>query len=345
MAIYQHTADFTLESGKVIPGYHLAYQTWGTLNAQKSNAVWVFHALTANADATDWWSGLVGEGKLFDPAQYFIVCVNMPGSHYGSISPLDREDWYANFPWFTVQDMVRAYQPLRKALGIEKIHIGIGGSMGGQQLLEWAVAEPALFEYIIPIATNAQHSSWGIAFNESQRWAIENDPTWQQTNPQAGIEGMKLARSVALISYRNYTTYTTFQPTSNDDPFTQQRDAASYQRYQGEKLAQRFNAYSYYFLSKGMDSQHVGRNRGGVRKALSSIQAKALCVGISSDILFPPSEQRILARWIPDATYEEIHSVYGHDGFLLEYEQLEIIIRNYLKKTFIPNDLETEIFN
>ena len=167
---FSFSKPFTLESGRTLPGYHLAYTTLGKMNAAKSNVVWIFHALTANSNPAEWWSGLVGETKLFDPGKYFIVCVNVPGSCYGSISPLDDnaetgKPFYHNFPLFTTRDMIRAYNPLRIKLGIEKIHIGIGGSMGGQQLLEWAIEEPALFEYIFPIATNAEHSPWGIAFN------------------------------------------------------------------------------------------------------------------------------------------------------------------------------------
>ena len=254
------------ESGAELPSYHLAYTTHGSLNERGDNVVWIFHALTANSDPAEWWPGLVGEGKLFDPANYFIVCVNMPGSCYGSIGPLsinpiNHEPYYHDFPFFTTRDMIRAYQPFKYFLGIEKIQIGIGGSMGGQQLLEWAIEEPDLFEYIFPIATNAQHSPWAIAFNASQRMAIEADPTWKEKHIHAGMEGMKVARAIALISYRHYDTYLQAQPRTNVFPFEGWDEAASYQRYQGEKLAKRFNAFSYYFLSQGMDAHNVGRGR------------------------------------------------------------------------------------
>src|SRR5882757_4245374 len=171
---FNYLQPFTLESGAVLPGYHLEYTTHGILNVTGDNVIWIFHALTANSDPAEWWPGLVGEGRLFDPSIHFIVCVNMPGSCYGSMGPLDREPgrdepYYHSFPFFTPRDMIRAYQPLREFLGIRKIHIGIGGSMGGQQLLEWAIEEPELFEFIFPVGTNAVHSAWGIAFNESQR--------------------------------------------------------------------------------------------------------------------------------------------------------------------------------
>lgn len=333
--IFKYEQHFALESGVVLPGFHLAYTTHGQLNAAKDNVVWVFHALTANSDPAEWWPGLIGDQKLFDPARYFIVCVNMPGSCYGSIGPLDTNPstgrpYFHHFPFFTTRDMIRSYQLLKKELGIEKIHIGIGGSMGGQQLLEWAIEEPGVFEQIIPIATNAQHSPWGIAFNASQRLAIETDPTWKEEKQDAGINGMKTARGIALLSYRNYDTYAGTQKETTDEKVNDFK-SESYQRYQGEKLAKRFNAFSYYFLSKGMDAHNVGRSRDGVINALQQVSAKTLVISISSDILFPPSEQQLLAEHIPESRYKAIGSPYGHDGFLLEYEQIEKTIREFLK--------------
>ncbi|MFT4153306.1 homoserine O-acetyltransferase family protein [Parafilimonas sp.] len=326
---------FKLESGSILNGFHLAYTTHGKMNADKSNVVWIFHALTANSDPAEWWGGLVGNDKFFDPKKYFIVCVNMPGSCYGSINAFDinpatNHSWYHAFPWFTTRDMIRAYQHLKSHLGITKIHIGIGGSMGGQQLLEWSIEEPELFQYIIPIATNAFHSAWGVAFNASQRLAIENDITWKEQQVDAGLEGMKTARSIALLSYRSYDTYKLTQKITSDDLNSRERSSESYQQYQGEKLAKRFNAFSYYFLSKGMDNHNVGRGRESAVKALEQIKAKALVIGISSDLLFPPTEQEFIAAHIPYAEFREIHSPYGHDGFLLEYEQIEEAIKTFL---------------
>jgi homoserine O-acetyltransferase len=329
---------FTLESGHQLHGYHLAYTTHGTLNEAKDNVVWIFHALTANSEPTEWWPGLVGEGKLFDPAHFFIVCVNMPGSCYGSIGPLDinpgaQSEFYHDFPFFTTRDMARAYQPLREFLGIEKIHIGIGGSMGGQQLLEWEIEEPDLFRNVLPLATNAKHSPWAVAFNASQRFCIETDPTWKEKQPYAGLEGMKVARSVALLSYRTYETYQLGQQEGTEDKIEQFR-SQSYQRYQGEKLASRFNAFSYYTLSKSMDSHNVGRDREGIREALGRIRARTLVIGIKSDLLFPVEEQEYLAAHITGASFRVIDSPYGHDGFLLEYEQIEKLITEFISKDF-----------
>jgi homoserine O-acetyltransferase len=329
---------FQLESGILLPQFNLAYTTHGKLNERKDNVVWIFHALTANSEPAEWWPGLVGKGKLFDPAQQFIVCVNMPGSCYGSTGPLDPNPvsgsiYFHDFPFFTPRDMIRAYKRLKDYLGIEKIHVGIGGSMGGQQLLEWAIDEPGLFEYIFPIAANAAHSPWGIAFNTTQRMSIEADASWVNRDPMAGIEGMKAARSMALLSYRHYETYLKAQPRSQGFPFGEGwNGAASYQRYQGEKLAKRFNAFSYYVLSQSMDAHDVGRGRGCIELALQSISARTLTIGIRSDILFPIKEQQLVAAHIPDASFASIDSDYGHDGFLLEYESITKLISGFIKE-------------
>jgi homoserine O-acetyltransferase/O-succinyltransferase len=331
---------FILESGQRLSRYHLAYHTYGRLNANRDNVVWIFHALTANSAAHEWWDGLVGKGKLLDPDHYFIVCANVPGSCYGSIGPLDMDvstgqPFYYDFPMITTRDIIRAFQPLRKYLGIQKIHIGIGGSLGGQQLLEWAIEEPALFENIIPIATNAFHSPWGIAYNTTQRMAIEADGTWGQRQPDAGLSGMKAARAAALISYRSYEGYLKTQAKNDNQQLISpngesEGGAASYQRYQGEKLAKRFNGFSYYQLSKTMDSHHVGRGRHSIKDALNQIAAHTLVVGIDSDVLFPVSEQEFLAENIPGADFVVIGSLFGHDGFLLEYDQLSKHILKFL---------------
>jgi homoserine O-acetyltransferase/O-succinyltransferase len=346
--IFWYNSPFTLESGYTFSSYHLAYTTYGTLNRKKDNAVWIFHALTANSDPAEWWPGLVGEGKLFDPSQYFIVCVNMPGSCYGSIGPLDKdpgtgEPFYHDFPFFTTRDMMRSYRPLREYLGIEKIHVGIGGSMGGQQLLEWAVEEPELFRYVFPIATNAVHSPWAIAFNASQRMCIEVDDTWKTKQVNAGLNGMKAARSVALLSYRSYETYKSGQEEKTTDKISH-FNSESYQRYQGEKLAARFNAFSYFTLSRSMDSHNIGRGRGGTEEALRIIKARTLTIGIKTDILFPVAEQEYLAAHILGGKFKLIDSPFGHDGFLLEFQQIQDHITEFMKKD-LTNSQKLETTN
>ncbi len=346
---FNYNRQFKLESGASLPGLHLAYTTHGQLNHEKDNVIWIFHALTANSDPAEWWPGLVGKDRFFNPDHHFIICVNMPGSCYGSIGPLDtdpetKEPYYHNFPFFTTRDMIRSYQLLKEYLGIRKIKIGIGGSMGGQQLLEWAIEEPQLFENIFPIATNAFHSPWGIAFNASQRLAIETDSTWKNKNEAAGLQGMQTARSIALLSYRNYQTYQWSQLEEDPSKLEEFR-SESYQRYQGEKLARRFNAFSYYFLSKSMDAHNVGRNRQGITDVLNKIKARILIISISSDLLFPPSEQEFLTAHIPGAVYKAIDSDYGHDGFLLEYEQIEKAITEFFDQESGAETIKQKIIN
>lgn len=338
-SIFKYDNSFTLESGVTLPGYHLAYTTHGKLNAERTNVIWIFHALTANSNPLEWWPGLVGDGKFFDPAKYFIICVNKPGSPYGSISPLSinpqsNQPYYHDFPLFTIRDMIKTYQQLKDHLGIKKVFIALGGSTGGMQLLEWAIEEPELFEHLVPIATNAALSPWAIAFNASQRMAIEADHTWLERRPDAGQKGLAAARSIALLSYRHYNGYDITQ--GRDKAFvalTNDVNYASdnYQRYQGLKLVNRFNALCYYRLSQSMDSHDVGRKRGSVESALKRITAKTLVIGIQSDVLYPFTEQEYLQKNIPGAELLNIGSDFGHDGFLLEYEKIEVALKKFIE--------------
>ena len=331
--ILKYNQPFALEKGGELPYLEITYHTAGTFNPTKNNVIWVCHALTANSDVFDWWEGLFGAEDLFNPQDHFIVCANVLSSCYGTSGPLQMADTakYHNFPEVTIRDMVNAHEILRKHLGISKIHTIIGGSLGGQQTLEWTIQQPQLFDNLIALATNAYHSPWGIAFNESQRMAIEVDPTWKLNHPEAGINGMKTARSVALISYRAYHTYGNSQH-ETDVNKTEAFKASSYQRYQGEKLARRFNAFSYYRLSQAMDSHNLGRHRGSIEEALAKIKAQTLVIGISSDGLFPVNEQQYLAQHIEEAYYTEIDSYYGHDGFLVETEKLTTVIKAFYDK-------------
>lgn len=328
--VFKYPFAYPLEQGGVLSGFELAYTTYGTRNEQDDNIVWICHALTGSSNVTEWWDGLVGEGKYIDPAKNFIVCANVFGSNYGSTGPMSinpetHEPFYHDFPLITIKDIVGALDLLRQELNISKIKLGIGGSLGGQQILEWSIHAPDAFEDLVIIAANAIHSPWGIAFNESQRMAIEADSTWKNRDKDAGINGMKAARSMALLSYRNYDTYNFTQARDNTDQIDSFR-ASSYQQYQGDKFTKRFNAFSYWTLSKVMDSHNVGRNRGSIVHALGMVKARTLVLGIKSDLLFPVVEQQFLARHIPNAVYQEIDSLYGHDGFLIEYKQLTQVI-------------------
>jgi homoserine O-acetyltransferase len=332
--IFHYPVEFQLESGTKLPGFQLKYTTLGQLNKERDNVVWVCHALTGSSDFADWWHGLFSEGSPFDPNRYFIICANSLGGCYGStgplsINPITGSPWFHEFPLITNRDIVQAFDRLRENLAITKVHSLIGGSLGGQQVLEWAIQKPEAFERIIPVACNAIHSPWGIAFNEAQRMSIAADATWKDKDARAGSEGMKAARAIGMLSFRSYEIYNRNQPEVASEKLESYR-AASYQNYQGAKLANRFNAFSYWTLLNAMDSHHVGRGRKSAEEALSGIKAKALVIGVSSDILFPVSEQKFIADNIPGAYYEEVESLYGHDGFLVEFEQFREKIRKFL---------------
>lgn len=332
---YRYSEVFTLESGKRLRNLNIAYTTYGQINARKDNVIWVCHALTANSEVLDWWKGLFGEDNLFNPDEHFIICANIIGSNYGSTNPLSEDPdsghpYYLSFPQFTVRDLAKAHELLADHLKIEQISLLIGGSLGGQQAMEWAISNPERIKKLVLIATNAQHSPWGIAFNESQRMAIIADQTFYENTPDGGSKGLEAARSLALLSYRAYETYASTQSETTSEK-SDNFKASSYQRYQGKKLVSRFNAYSYWYLTKAMDSHNVGRNRASVPDALSKITAKTLVVGISSDLLFPVEEQKFLAKHIPSAQYLEINSFYGHDGFLIETQTLATEIGSFIK--------------
>lgn len=334
--IFKYPSLFPLEFGQILPEIQIQYSTYGTLIPEKSQVVWVCHALTANSEVMDWWPGLFGQDDFFNSNDYFIVCANILGSCYGTtgpltLNPLTGNPYYHSFPEISIRDMVKAHILLANFLKIDKIDFLLGGSLGGQQALEWAVMEPARILGLCLMVTNAKHSPWGIAFNESQRMAIATDSTWKDSTPEAGIEGLKTARSIALLTYRNYKTYLTKQ-LNEENEWVEDFKASTYQRYQGLKLARRFNAYSYWTLSKAMDSHHIGRNRGGLGSALKQIQSNTLVIGISSDILFPLVEQEFLYENLSNAQLAVIDSLYGHDGFLMETQTLTQIISRFLKE-------------
>ena len=339
MAQYFHSTEpLQLESGAVLPGVTIAYDTMGERNADDSNIIWVCHALTASSDVESWWPEMIGEGKLLDASKYFIICANFLGSHYGttgplSVNPATGEKWYGDFPLVTVRDMAECHRRLAEHLSIRRVKLLIGSSIGGFQCLEMSLADPDLAENLVLIATGATTTPWISAFNESQRMILENDPTFGERRDEAGEQGMSVARSVALLSYRGGPAYCL---TQQDDEALQgdlfRRRVHSYQRYQGEKLRRRFNAYSYYRLSQAVDSHDIGRGRGGVESALQQIKSRTFVVGITSDILFTEVENRYLADNIAGAHYHLIDSSFGHDGFLVEADSLNRLILEFINR-------------
>lgn len=324
--IYTYPQPFTLESGISLPNLKIAYHYYGEYTPGKKVA-WVCHALTANSDVADWWKGFVGEGSIINPNDYFIVCANIIGSCYGSTGPSNMLD---QFPIITIRDMVRAHILLRQHLGIEKIDLLLGGSMGGYQALEWAIMEPSVIQKMFLIATTAAESAWAIAIHTAQRLAIEADPTWKDAKPNAGAKGLKAARAIGMLTYRNYGIFKEKQ-TDADPEKMDDFKASSYINYQGDKLVNRFNTYSYWLLTKSMDSHHLARGRGGdLMATLASIQTPTFIIGIKSDLLCPLAEQKFMEAHMPNATLVAIDSMYGHDGFIIETVQITTHLKAWL---------------
>lgn len=342
---------FRFECGKVIPEVGIAYETYGKLNKQGTNAVLICHALTGDAHASSynhpdkregWWDGIIGKGKAFDPDKYFIICSNFLGGCYGttgpaSINPITGKRYGNDFPQMSVRDMVNLQYKLIRHFGIKRLKAISGGSLGGMQTLEWALMYPGMVEKIIPIATAARHSAWAIGINEIQRKAIVEDPAWNQGNyTQQPLKGLSTARMLAMVSYRS--------PVSLEEKFGREiklynsdepkpvYQVESYLHYQGQKLVNRFDANTYIYITRAMDLHDVTYGRGRLDQALSQITARALCIGINSDVLYPVTEQKEIAKNIPKSEYFEIKSIHGHDAFLIEFDQLNAAIIKFMSK-------------
>ena len=246
------------------------------------------------------------------------------------MNPATGKPYYGSFPFITVRDMVNAHLLLADHLGVGSVRAVIGSSIGGFQALEMALARPGFAERLALIATAARSQPWTIAFNESQRMAIEADGTFGAEDGEAGKRGMRVSRSVGLLSYRGSSAYNATQQENDNLYKVAGFRATTYQQYQGDKLCRRFDAYSYYRLTQAFDSHNVGRYRGGVESALSTIRCPAMIVGISSDMLFPVSEQVFLYRHIPNSRLRLIDSPFGHDGFLVEYDKLNAILKPFV---------------
>ncbi|KAF8261827.1 homoserine O-acetyltransferase [Lactarius quietus] len=375
--------SFQLECGVVLRDVPIAYKTWGTLNETTDNVMVICHAFTGSADVEDWWGPLMGRGKAFDESRFFIVCINVMGSPYGTASPVTKDPNTGNpygpvFPATTIRDDVRLHKLVLDHLGVSSVAVVIGGSMGGMAVLEWPLCTTkGYIRHIIPIATSASHSAWCISWGEAQRQSIYSDPEYADgyysVQPASGLAA---ARMTALLTYRSRdsfesrfgrtpqrtptgtvaevitpprsphaapvdalaahndglrTTRTAPRPSPSTVPLF---SAQSYLRYQGNKFVARFDANCYIHITRKLDTHDVTRGRGSLEDVLVRLPARALVIGIETDGLFMLSEQREIAAGIPNAELIVIQSQDGHDGFLLEFEQINTHILRFLKREF-----------
>lgn len=349
-----------LESGLDLPGVTVAYETWGTLAPDGSNAVLVLHALTGDAHVTGdagpghptpgWWSQMIGPGAPIDTDRYYVVAPNVVGGCQGSTGPSspapDGRPWGSRFPHLTVRDQVGAEIALARALGVTSWHFVIGGSMGGLRALEWAICGPEAgieVESIGIIASGAQTTGDQIAWAHPQIAAILADPHYNGGDYYDAPDGvgphvgLGIARQIAHATYRSATELDRRFgriPQNAEDPLRGGRYAIqSYLDHHAHKLASRFDANSYLVLTQSMLTHDLGRDRGGVESALASITAKALVVAVDSDRLFQPIESERITRNVPGAwPLQVLRSEHGHDGFLIEFDQLGPVVRHFLKR-------------
>lgn len=349
-----------LEGGGLLPDVTLAYETFGTLDADGGNAVLVLHALTGDSHVAGpagpghvtagWWEDMVGPGRPIDTDKYFVVVPNVLGGCQGSTGPAsvapDGRPWGARFPRVTTRDQVVVELRLARELGITGWQLVIGASMGGLRALEWAVLGPEAgiaVRGLAAIATTAQTSADQIAWSHPQLAAIRLDPGWNGGDYYALPDGegphagLAVARQIAHTTYRSaHELDTRFGrlPQGGEDPLNDGRYAVqSYLDHHGDKLARRFDANSYLVLTESMNTHDLGRDRGGVEQALGQITARTLVVAVDSDRLFPPAQSARIAAWVPGADgMRVVRSPYGHDGFLIEFDQLGPIVREFLEE-------------
>lgn len=344
----------TLESGIRLSNIEIAYETWGTLSPTKDNVILVCHALTGDQYAAGdhppgWWSNLIGPGRYVDTNRYFVICTNVLGGCSGStgpasIQPETGRPYGLRFPTVTIRDMVKAQKLFLDQWGIDRLYAVIGGSVGGMQVLEWVVMYPDMMEKAIPMATASYLSPMAIAYNDVGRQSILADPDLMDGDYYPGpgpIKGFSIARMVGMITYRTQELYEArFGRELKEEHRITQFDSTfqveSYLRYQGEKLVSRFDANSYLYLLKAMDSHDIGRDRGGIEEALQAVKAKLFFIGIVDDLLYPVNHIRqlvtALKRIEKSVDLYELDSPFGHDAFLVEFDAIGPKVKTFLSQ-------------
>ncbi len=340
--------SLVLESGQIMQRVPVRYNVYGKLNARRDNVIFVCHALTGNSALHTWWGGLLGSGKPFDTDRFCVVCANMLGSCYGtcgptSVNPATGRPYGKDFPAVTLRDTVALHiKLLRDGLKVSSVRSVVGGSNGGCQALEWGALGKGFVQSVVAIACGARQNAWQIALNELQRQAIFTDPNYNMgaydpKRPPA--RGLALAREIAMVSYRSYASLQRKfarrqQPQRWKDagPEPERIFAMeSYLRHQGRKFYKRFDANSYLTLMDTTDSHDMARGRGTLAKALGSMTLPVLVIGVDSDLLYPYNEQVELVQYLPNARLVKVKSLEGHDGFLLEQDQVGAAIKQFLR--------------
>jgi homoserine O-acetyltransferase/O-succinyltransferase len=348
---------FVTEGGGSISPLTLAYETYGTLNAERSNAVLILHALTGDAHAAGfhegdkspgWWDNMIGPGKAFDTDQYFVICSNVLGGCRGStgpasINPRSGKPYALEFPVITVKDMVDAQRHLVDHLGIDRLLAVAGGSMGGMQALQWVASYPARVRSVIPIATTATHSPQQIAFNEVGRQSIMADPNWNDGNYYGGAlpaKGLSVARMVGHITYMSDVSMAEkfgrrFKDDRGDFKFDPEFEVEGYLQYRGESFINRFDPNSYLYITKAIDYFDLANGRG-LAEILRGVKARFLVIAFKSDWLYPAHQSQEIARACKragvEAIYAELNSTWGHDAFLIEVDEQSHLVRHFLKR-------------
>ncbi|HUW04520.1 MAG TPA: homoserine O-acetyltransferase [Acidimicrobiales bacterium] len=351
---------FALEGGDLLLEPTVAYETFGTLDADAGNAVLVCHALTGDAHVAGpakpgqatagWWSELIGPGKALDTGRYFVVCVNVLGSCQGTTGPAsphpdDGEPYGSRFPVVTVRDMVRTQAAVADELGVDRWLTIVGGSMGGMQALEWAVMYPHRVRSLVPIATCLAASAQQIGWWSTGRRIIRLDRNWRggdyydAADGDGPHDGLALARQISQITFRSDDVFTerfgrdVVEPEERFELW-QRFEVERYLEYHGDKLVRRFDANSYLVLTKAMDLHDLARSRGGMQRAVHRIEAPLLSIGVSSDNLYPAYQSRQIAESVEEgggrSRYVELESPHGHDAFLIEHAQLAPTLSGFL---------------
>lgn len=325
-------SPLTLDCGAILDNVVIAYETYGRLNHDKSNAVFVAHALTGSASADEWWKTIVGEGKTLDPNEYYIISANCIGSCFGStgpgsISPLTGKEYLSSFPELTIRDIAKSTFAFLDSIGIDTLSLAIGGSFGGMVVFEMALLAPERVMRIAPLSCGVEHTPWRIAYSSVIRKIIEEGVRTGSVN-----RAFSLARQIAMTSYRSHGEFDgRFGRKKNTDGVFK---VESYLEHQGGKISERFSPYSYIALTKAMENFSIFDGREGTREEiLSRITQPTLLLGATSDILYPEDELRTLATSLPRGEYHSLDAKWGHDSFLIEEKEISTIVHQFLERT------------